>query len=110
MSLHQQLHPYQGNYKTTKTNTGKKEFDEYEVVALAKRLNITLDDMKEMSFVSLINILLSSVEEDETKEATQEDIDKFFGQEKNMETSTINIIIICGTFIVLSLIARKWDK
>ena len=34
--------------------------------------------MKEMSFVSLANILLSSVEEDE-KEATQEDIDKYFG-------------------------------
>jgi hypothetical protein len=30
-----------------------------------------------MSFVSLMNILLSSVEED--KEATQEDIDKMFG-------------------------------
>lgn len=48
------------------------------MVALAKRLNITFDDMKEMSFVSLANILLSSVEEDE-KEATQEDIDKYFG-------------------------------
>ena len=34
--------------------------------------------MKEMSFVSLANILLSSVEDDE-KEATQEDIDKYFG-------------------------------
>lgn len=48
------------------------------MVALAKRLNITLDDMKEMSFVSLANILLSSVEDDE-KQATQEDIDKYFG-------------------------------
>ena len=48
------------------------------MVALAKRLNITMDDMKEMSFVSLANILLSSVEEDE-KAATQEDIDKYFG-------------------------------
>ena len=35
--------------------------------------------MKEMSFVSLANILLSSVEEDEEKRATQEDIDKYFG-------------------------------
>jgi hypothetical protein len=33
--------------------------------------------MDNMSFVSLMNILLSSVEED--KEATQEDIDKMFG-------------------------------
>lgn len=48
------------------------------MVALAKRLNITLDDMKEMSFNSLINILYASVESDE-KEATQEDIDRYFG-------------------------------
>lgn len=34
--------------------------------------------MKEMSFVSLANILLSSVEDDE-KPATQADIDKYFG-------------------------------
>ena len=66
--------------------------------------------MKEMSYVSLMNILLSSVEEDETKEATQEDINKFFGQEETMATSTINIIIICATFITLSIIARKCDK
>ena len=73
-----QLIPYQGNYKTKSNNTSNKEFDEFEVVALAKRLNISLDDMKEMSFVSLANILLSSVEDDE-KQATQEDIDKYFG-------------------------------
>lgn len=35
--------------------------------------------MSNMSFVSLINILLSSVEEAEEKKASQEDIDKFFG-------------------------------
>lgn len=72
------LIPYQGSYKTKSNNTSNKEFDEYDVVALAKRLNITLDDMKEMSYVSLMNILLSTVEEDE-KQATQEDIDKYFG-------------------------------
>ena len=72
------LIPYQGSYKTKSNNTSNKEFDEYDVVALAKRLNITLDDMKEMKYVSLMNILLSSVEEDE-KQATQEDIDRYFG-------------------------------
>lgn len=36
--------------------------------------------MKEMSFVSLINILISTTEKKEkTKEATQEDIDRMFG-------------------------------
>lgn len=52
--------------------------DEYAVVGLAKRLNITLDDMKQMSFVSLVNILLSATEETE-REATQKDIDRMFG-------------------------------
>jgi hypothetical protein len=35
--------------------------------------------MANMSFVSLINILLSSVEEETEHKATQEDIDKMFG-------------------------------
>lgn len=34
--------------------------------------------MKEMSYNSLINILLSTVEDD-VKEATQEDINRYFG-------------------------------
>ena len=74
------VRPYQGNYKQIKTNGKSDEpIDEYEVVALAKRLNITMEDMANMSFVSLINILLSTVEEDKEKTANQEDIDKFFG-------------------------------
>lgn len=75
------LIPYQGNYKVTSTsNSSNKEFDEYEIVALAKRLNITIEDMKQMSFVSLANVLLSSVEkEDAVDNATQEDIDRYFG-------------------------------
>lgn len=78
----QQHLPYQGTYKTlNKTSNSNKEVDEYEIVALAKRLGITLDDMKEMSFVSLMNILISSVDNEEDNQATQEDIDRYFGQE-----------------------------
>ena len=74
------VRPYQGNYKEIKTNGSSNEpIDEYEVVALAKRLNITMEDMSNMSFVSLINILLSTIEEDKEKQANQSDIDKFFG-------------------------------
>ena len=65
--------------------------------------------MKEMSYNSLINILLASVQDDE-KAATQEDIDRYFGQEETMDTSTINILIICATILTLSWIARKGDK
>lgn len=74
------VHPYQGDYKRLTSNTSQNDepVDEYEVVALAKRLNITFDDMKQMSFVSLINILLSTIEEKE-KKPSQEDIDKVFG-------------------------------
>lgn len=73
------VRPYQGNYKQIKTRSNSNDpIDEFEVIALAKRLNISMDDMANMSFVSLINILLSSVEEHENK-ATQEDIEKYFG-------------------------------
>lgn len=48
--------------------------DAYEIFGLAKRLNITLSDMKEMSFVSLFNVLYSAVAEKENN-ATQADID-----------------------------------
>lgn len=53
--------------------------DEYQILALAKRLNISMEDMKEMSFVSLLNILLSSIEstsDNGIRNATQEDIDR----------------------------------
>ena len=38
--------------------------------------------MKEMSFVSLMNILISSIDDSDeksTRNATQEDIDRYFG-------------------------------
>ena len=53
--------------------------DEYDVVALAKRLGYTFEEMKQMSYVTLMNNMLSNVEEEEVKNATQEEIDRFFG-------------------------------
>lgn len=74
------VRPYQGNYKQIKTKSNSNDpVDEFEVVALAKRLNISMEDMANMSFVSLINILLSTVEEDKETKATQADIEKYFG-------------------------------
>ena len=58
----------------------EEPIDEYQILALAKRLNISMNDMKEMSFISLLNILLSSIEDTSgsgIRNATQEDIDKF---------------------------------
>lgn len=72
--------PYQGQYKTLKKKTNNTDpVDDFEIVALAKRLNITFEDMDNMSFVSLMNILISNVDEDEERKASQDDIDKFFG-------------------------------
>lgn len=75
-------HPYnEGSLKQVKSSgNSEREIDEYEVYALAKRLGITKDEMLDMSFVSLMNILLSSVDavEDDTRMATQEDIDRIF--------------------------------
>lgn len=67
--------------KPIKHSDSDKPIDAYEIVALAKRLNISTDEMKDMSFVSLMNILISSVEsneEDNVRKATQEDIDRMF--------------------------------
>lgn len=49
-------------------------------MGLCLRLNITPEMMKEMSFVSLMNILISNVEDkDKPRKATQEDINRFKG-------------------------------
>lgn len=73
--------PYQGHYKQLKTsNSSAEEIDEYETMGLCLRLNITPEMMKEMSFVSLMNILISNVEDkDKPRKATQEDINRFKG-------------------------------
>ena len=52
--------------------------DEYDTMALAIRVGIRPEDMERMSYVSFMNILISSVEEKETtKKATKEDIKRF---------------------------------
>lgn len=72
--------PFQGEYKSIPKTNNDKPADEYEVYSLAKRLGITRDEMLNMSFVSLFNILISSTNtEDEERVATQDDIEKLFG-------------------------------
>lgn len=68
--------PFAGQYKKLNVSAEGEPLDIYGIVALAKRLNISLADMKEMSFVSLVNILISTIEKDEHI-ANQNDIDKF---------------------------------
>lgn len=74
------MHPFQGEYKQLPHNSKSNEaVDEFEVIALAKRLGISIEEMKEMSFVSLMNILISSVENDEEQKGTEEDVRRLFG-------------------------------
>ena len=79
MMLLNWLHlPFQGEYKQVPQTTSKPA-DEFEIMSLCKRLGISIDEMKEMSFVSLFNILISATNTETEQKATQEDIDRLFG-------------------------------
>lgn len=67
-----------GEYLTSSSSDGE-ELNMYELLALAKRLNFSFSELKEISFVSLVNILFRSIKsDDEEKQASQSDIDTFF--------------------------------
>lgn len=71
--------PFQGEYKHLPKTNNEEPADEFEIMSLAIRQGITVEAMKDMSFVSLVNILISSVHhEDGERKATQEDIDRMF--------------------------------
>ena len=59
--------------------------DEFDVLALATKAGIKPQDMKEMTYVSLVNTLIAMVDDgtsdssDGVREATPEDIKRFFG-------------------------------
>lgn len=70
--------PFLGDYKKVTKSDSDEQADEFEVMALAKRLGITIEEMKEMSFVSLFNILIASTNTEDERMATQKDIDRLF--------------------------------
>ena len=79
-SQKQQHHPFIGEYKKLPhTSESDEEVDEFETVALAKRLGITKDEMLDMSFVSLVNILISNIDTESEKKATEDDVRRMFG-------------------------------
>ena len=58
----------------------RKMANSIEIMALEIRQGIRPEDMQQMSFVSLMNILISAVEEkDTTRKASKEDIERFVG-------------------------------
>lgn len=74
-----QLLPFLGEYKTIpNSKESDEEVDEFETYGLAKRLGISKDEMLDMSFVSLVNILISSIDTEE-KQGTEKDVRRLFG-------------------------------
>lgn len=71
--------PFRGDFKSIPKNETGEPADEFETMSLAMRLGISIEEMKEMSFVSLYNILISATNMDEEKEASQNDIERMFG-------------------------------
>ena len=70
--------PFLGEYKDYPHKEADGEVDEFEILALAKRLGISIQEMKDMSFVSLVNILISSLDPEE-KKGTESDVRRMFG-------------------------------
>lgn len=65
--------------ETKHKSSNTTELNEYELFALAKRLNFGIPELKKITFITLINTLLASVDENvKTQEATEEDINAFF--------------------------------
>lgn len=72
--------PFLGEYKQLPhAKESEEEVDEFETYALAKRLGISKDEMLDMSFVSLVNILISSIDTESEKKATEDDVRRMFG-------------------------------
>lgn len=62
-----------------KSSTNNEPIDEYEIIALAKKLGISTEEMKDMSFTSLLNILISSIDTEKEIKATEDDVRRMFG-------------------------------
>ena len=67
--------------KRLKTNTSTKEvFPEHEFIASCLRVGLSLNDLKELTYIDCMKILLSFLGgENKEKLATQKDIDKLLG-------------------------------
>lgn len=77
------MHPYLGELKQLPQTNNNGKLDDFDVFALAKKSGISVEEMKEMSYVSLVNVLISMVYDEDTtngvSEATPEDIRRYFG-------------------------------
>lgn len=69
-----------------KTNGNEKEiFPEHEFVASCLRIGLSISDLKQMTYVDAMKILLAYIgyaNIDNKRTATQKDIDKLLGQER----------------------------
>ena len=59
----------------------KEKFPEHEFVGSCLRVGLTINDLKELTYVDIMKILLTFIEpkKDNNKKATQKDIDRLLG-------------------------------
>lgn len=75
--LYLRLHPFQGEYKKSQNKSSDRPADEYEIYGVALRLGLTIEDLKNMSFVSLYNTIISCTSEETEHKASQKEINKY---------------------------------
>lgn len=66
-----------------KSNINEKPiFPEHEFIASCLRIGLSISDLKQMTYVDVMKILLAYIDygrDNKVKNATQQDIDKLFG-------------------------------
>lgn len=69
--------------KKIKSNGNEKSvFPEHEFIASCLRIGLNITELKQMTYVEAMKVLLAYInygETNDTKKATQQDIDKLFG-------------------------------
>lgn len=71
-------HPFKGNSNHTTQSSSSEDIDIYDIVAVALKFGLRMEDLKDMTLVSLSNIIYSYTRKREPM-ATQKDIDAFLG-------------------------------
>ncbi len=57
----------------------KEVFPEHEFLGSCLRVGLSLNDLKELTYVDVMKVLISYIEEKKERVATQRDIDKLLG-------------------------------
>lgn len=65
-------------YKSSlNNNEDENQINDYDVLFLTKKLNISFEEMNQMKYSDLVSILLQFDQDNITRKATQKDFDNF---------------------------------